>query len=123
MQYAVALVAGTRRPAEFGAGDVKHYISFGASPRASINLVLGARALALLRGRDYVVPSDIADLAPDVMRHRIVLSYEALADNVTPDAVIKRIMEVVARPARPLTDEQRTEQQPHPPAGMVWQSA
>jgi MoxR-like ATPase len=125
MQYAVALVAGTRRPAEFGAGDVKHYISFGASPRASINLVLGARALALLRGRDYVVPNDIADLAADVMRHRIVLSYEALADNVTADAVIKRIMEVVARPARPLTDDQRTAspQQTPPPAGMVWQSA
>jgi MoxR-like ATPase len=127
MQYAVALVAATRRPLEFGAPDIKPYISFGASPRASINLILGARALALLRGRDYVVPTDIADLAPDVMRHRVVLSYEALADNVTPDAVIRRVMEVVARPARPFTDEQRPQAgAPPPPAdqpGMAWQTA
>ncbi|HXH21938.1 MAG TPA: MoxR family ATPase [Dehalococcoidia bacterium] len=104
MEYAVQMVGATRRPAEYGAGDVKHYIAFGASPRASINLVLGARALAMLRGRDYVVPGDIADLAPDVLRHRVVLSYEALADNVTPDAVIRRIMDVVARPARPMME-------------------
>jgi MoxR-like ATPase len=126
MEYAVQLVGATRRPLDYGAADVKQYISFGASPRASINMVLGARALAMLRGRDYVVPGDIADLAPDVMRHRIVLSYEALADNVTPDAVIKRIMEVVARPARPLTDEVRAEQAQQPPGdqpGMTWRTA
>ena len=125
IQYAVQLVAATRRPAEFGAGDVKQYISFGASPRASINLVLGARALALLRGRDYVVPTDIADLAFDVMRHRVVLSYEALADNVTPDIIIRRLMDVVARPARPLTDDTQTAQAgpPADQAGMAWRTA
>lgn len=106
MEYAVALVAATRRPAEFGAADIARYFSFGASPRASINLVLGARALALLRGRDYVVSTDIADLAHDVIRHRIVLSYEALADNVTPDMLIDRLTQVVPRPARPLTEEE-----------------
>jgi MoxR-like ATPase len=107
MEYAVRLVAATREPQRYQAADVAPYISFGASPRASINLVLGARALALLRGRDYVVSPDMADVAHDVLRHRLVLSYEALADNVTPDAVIDRIMEVVPRPARPLTDEDR----------------
>jgi MoxR-like ATPase len=105
MEYCVRLVAATRKPAQYGVNDVARYITFGASPRASINLVLGARALAMLRGRDYVVPHDIADLAPDVIRHRLVLSYEALADGVTPDALISRIMERVPRPVRPLTDE------------------
>jgi len=123
MEYAVQLVGATRRPADYGAADIRHYISFGASPRASINLVLGARALAMLRGRDYVVPSDIADLAFDVMRHRIVLSYEALADNVNADAVIKRIMEVVARPARPLTDEQRAQDPAGEQPGLAWRTA
>src|SRR5262245_24801936 len=70
MEYAVRLVGATRRPAEYGMGDVARYVSFGASPRASINLILGARALAFLRGRDYVVPHDITDLALDVLRHR-----------------------------------------------------
>jgi MoxR-like ATPase len=129
MEYAVQLVGATRHPAECGAGDIKHYISFGASPRASINLVLAARALAMLRGRDYVIPGDIADLALDVMRHRVVLSYEALADNVTSDMVIRRIMEVVARPARPLMEhpaapgEQAVPPSPSEAAGKDWRTA
>jgi MoxR-like ATPase len=104
MEYAVRLVGATRRPAEYGMGDLARYLSFGGSPRASINLILGARALAYLRGRDYVVPHDISDLALDVLRHRLVLSYEALADGVSPDAIVNRILERVPRPARPLTD-------------------
>ena len=107
IEYAVRLASATRRPEQYGASEVARYISFGASPRASINLVLGGRALALLRGRDYVVPQDIAELAADVLRHRLVLSYEALADSVTPDAIIARVMERVPRPVRPLTDEGR----------------
>jgi MoxR-like ATPase len=107
MEYAVQLASATRRPKEYGLADVAHYVSFGASPRASINMVLGARALAFLHGRDYVVAKDIADLAPDVMRHRLVLSYEALADGVTADQVIERVMSVVQRPARPLVDPER----------------
>jgi MoxR-like ATPase len=104
MEYAVRLVGATRRPAEYGMADVARYLSFGASPRASINLILGGRALAYLRGRDYVVPHDITDLALDVLRHRMVLSYEALADGVTADAILTRMLERVPRPVRPLTD-------------------
>jgi MoxR-like ATPase len=104
MEYAVRLVGATRRPAEYGLAEVARYLSFGASPRASINLILGSRALASLRGRDYVVPHDITDLALDVLRHRMVLSYEALADNVSADAILNRIIERVPRPTRPLTD-------------------
>ena len=107
MEYAVRLVGATRRPAEFGLGDVGRYVSFGASPRASINLILCARALALTRGRDYVVPPDVIELAPDVLRHRLVLSYEALADRVTADAVIERVLAVVPRPTRPFEDDPR----------------
>jgi MoxR-like ATPase len=104
MEYAVRLVGATRRPAEYGLGDLGRYIAFGASPRASINLILGARALALTRGRDYVIPPDIAELAPDVMRHRLVLSYEALADRVTADMIIDRVLQSVAQPQRPFND-------------------
>jgi MoxR-like ATPase len=107
MEYAVRLVGATRRPHEYGLDDIAHYVSFGASPRASINLILASRALALTRGRDYVVPPDIAELAPDVLRHRVVLSYEALADRVSADALIQRVIEVVQRPMRPFTDDPR----------------
>jgi MoxR-like ATPase len=105
MAYAVSLVAATRRPAECGLEDIAAYLSYGASPRASINLVVGARALAMLRGRDYVLPGDMADLAPDVLRHRVVLSYEALSDGVTADALTARVIERIPRPARPLSGD------------------
>jgi MoxR-like ATPase len=105
MEYAVRLVSATRRPDEYNLGNTGRYLSFGASPRASINLILGSRALALTRGRDYVLPSDIAELAPDVLRHRLVLSYEALADRVSADDLIRRVLEVVPRPSRPFAEE------------------
>jgi MoxR-like ATPase len=104
MEYAVRLVGATRRPDQYGLSELMRYISFGASPRASINLILGARALALTRGRDYVIPPDIAELAPDVMRHRIVLSYEALADRVSADAIIDAVLDRVKQPQRPFND-------------------
>jgi MoxR-like ATPase len=104
MEYAVRLVGATRRPQEHGLGEVARYLSFGASPRASINLILGGRAIAYLRGRDYIVPHDVTDLALDVLRHRLVLSYEALADGVSADAILNRILERVPRPTRPLAD-------------------
>ena len=104
--YAVSIVAATRNPELVGQGALKGYISFGASPRGSINLVHAARALALLRGRRYVVPADIADLAPDVLRHRIVPSFSALAEEVTPDMILSRIIPVV--PAPRLITEERT---------------
>ena len=86
IEYAVRVVGATRDPASVGLGDLARYVTYGASPRASINMILAAKALAFLRGRDYALPQDVRDLALDVLRHRVVLSYEALADNVTADA-------------------------------------
>ncbi|OGA12473.1 MAG: ATPase [Betaproteobacteria bacterium RIFCSPHIGHO2_12_FULL_69_13] len=107
MQYAVKLAAATRHPERHGLAEIARYVSFGASPRATIHLVEGARALAFLRGRDYVLPEDVADLVPDVLRHRLVLSYEALSDGQTADALIARIMQAVPAPAKPLDEHVR----------------
>jgi MoxR-like ATPase len=97
--YAVALVDATRHPARYGLADLEPLIQFGASPRASLGLVQAARALALLRGRTHAQHHDVRDLAPDVLRHRLVLSYDALADRVRPDELIDRVLEAV-EPAR-----------------------
>ena len=86
----------------FGVKDVARYITYGASPRASINIVLTARALAFMRGRSYVLAQDLSDVAPDVLRHRIVLSYEALSDDVTSDTLIKKVMERIPVPTAPM---------------------
>jgi len=102
IQYAVKLVAATRQPDRFGAADLARYITFGASPRATINLIEGARALSFLRGRTYVLPEDVTDLVPDVLRHRLVLSYEALSDAKTADELVMRIMKAVPAPEKPL---------------------
>jgi MoxR-like ATPase len=102
IQYAVRLAAVTRQPARYGLGDLARYVSYGASPRASIHLIDGARALGYLRGRTYVLPEDVTDLAPDVLRHRLVLSYEALADGITADQLVNRILHHVPAPAKPL---------------------
>jgi len=102
IEYSVRLANATRRPAEAGLGELTRYISFGASLRASINLILAARALAYIRGRDYVVPSDVTELALDVLRHRLVLTYEALSDDVTADDVLTRVMATLAVPDTPL---------------------
>jgi MoxR-like ATPase len=100
--YAVRLVAATRDPDKFGIKDFARYLSFGASPRATIHMIEGAKALAFLRGRTYVLPEDVTDLVPDVMRHRLVLSYEALADGQTADMLIHKIMSHVRAPEKPL---------------------
>jgi len=102
MQYAVKLVSATRRCERYGLTDLARFITFGASPRATICLIEGARALAFLRGRQYVLSEDVADLVPDVLRHRLVLSYEALSEGQTSDALITRIMQAVPRPEDPL---------------------
>jgi MoxR-like ATPase len=102
IEYSVRLANATRRPAEVGLGELSRYVSFGASPRASINLILGARALAFVRGRDYVLPHDVTELVLDVFRHRLVLSYEALSDDVTADAVLTRVLGVLPVPDKPL---------------------
>ena len=102
LHYAVRLVSATRHPERHELADLKRLITYGASPRATIALTEGARALALLRGRSYVLPEDMSDLVPDVLRHRLVLSYEALSEGLDSDAVIARIMAKVAAPAKPL---------------------
>jgi MoxR-like ATPase len=94
--YAVRLVDATRNPDRHGLADVAPLIQFGGSPRASIGLVQSARALALLRGRRHVTANDVHDLAPDVLRHRLVLSYDALADGVRADELLERVLETVA---------------------------
>ncbi len=107
VQYAVRLVSATRTPDRHGLKDTARLITYGASPRATIGLVEGARALALLRGRSYALPEDMSDLVPDVLRHRVVLSYEGLSEGLTSDALIERIMKAVPAPARPLEHERK----------------
>lgn len=107
VQYAVRLVSATRNPDKHGIKDMATLITFGASPRATIGLVEGARALAMLRGRSYALPEDMVDLVPDVLRHRVVLSYEGLSEGLTSDALIARIMKHIPPPARPLEAEKR----------------
>lgn len=102
MEYAIRLVSATREPKAHGLQDVGGYITFGASPRASINLILAAKALAFVRGRNYALPQDVQDIALDVLRHRLVLSYEALSDNVTSDDLLKKILERIPLPKVPL---------------------
>jgi MoxR-like ATPase len=107
--YAVTIADATRHPAQHGLGDLEHLIEFGASPRGPIALVQAARVLALLRGRGHVSSVDIRDLAADVLRHRIVLSYDALSEGVTADQMLDRVLEVVTEPdARHLLHESPT---------------
>ena len=107
IQYAVRLVAATRTPDRYGLAELARYITYGASPRATINLIEGGRALAFLRGRHYVLPADVTDLVPDVLRHRLVLSYEALSDGQTADQLLMRVMQAVAAPEKPLASHVR----------------
>ena len=102
IQYAVRLAAATRDPERYGVKGLGKYITYGASPRASIHVIEGARALAFLRGRDYALPEDVTDLVPDVFRHRLVLSYEALAEGLSPDELVKRVMQHIRAPNKPL---------------------
>jgi MoxR-like ATPase len=112
MQYAVKLVSATRDPARHGLPDLAKYLTFGASPRATIGLVEGAKAMAMLRGRTYALPEDMVDLVPDVLRHRLVLSYEALADGLTPDQIVAQIVQKVPKPDKPMAHhrDERTHQ-------------
>jgi MoxR-like ATPase len=96
--YAVALADATRDPARYGLNKLENYIEYGASPRGPIGLVQAGRALALLRGRGHVSIGDVRDLAPDVLRHRLVLSYDALADNVSADDLLDDVLAAVTEP-------------------------
>jgi len=97
-EYAVAVTTATRRPADYDLPDLGPYIAYGASPRGSIGLIHAGRALALIRGRRYVLAQDVRDVAKDVLRHRLVLTYEALAEGVTSDSILDRIMEIMPMP-------------------------
>jgi MoxR-like ATPase len=110
MQYAVKLVGATRRPEKYDLADIGRLLTYGASPRATIGMIEGAKALAMLRGRRYALPEDVVDMVPDVMRHRLVLSYEALADNVGADEIVQRVLKKVPVPDKPLA---------HPQAGAA----
>ncbi len=98
ISWAVDLASATRRPADYGAPAMAPYISYGASPRGPISLIGGARALAIIRGRDYVLPSDMEALVRDAFRHRLVLSYQALAEEVSADQVLDEVLKTVATP-------------------------
>jgi MoxR-like ATPase len=99
VDYAVRLVFATREPARHGLSDVARLIQYGASPRASLGIVRAARALALMRGRDYALPQDLQDVAPDILRHRLVLSYDALADDIPADHIVDRVLATVPLPS------------------------
>ncbi|APU14362.1 MULTISPECIES: AAA family ATPase [Actinoalloteichus] len=109
VDYVVRLVVSTRSPGDHGLADVAEWIAYGASPRATLGVVAAARALALLRGRDYVLPQDVVDVAADVLRHRLVLSYDALADGVPVEHIINRALQTVPLP--------QVSARPQPPSG------
>ncbi|WP_085995153.1 AAA family ATPase [Nocardia paucivorans] len=145
VDYVVRVISATRAPAEFGLNDVAGWISYGASPRASLGIIAASRAVALIRGRDYVVPQDVVEVIPDVLRHRLVLSYDALADEISPEDVITRVLQTVGMPqvapqavgqTAPVGDNGRGpvpppvpqgppqgQQQVPPPAGQIPQAA
>ena len=102
LQYAVRLVSATRSPEKHGLKDLARLLAYGVSPRATINLAEGARALAMMRGRNYVLPQDMADLVPDVLRHRMALSYEALSEGLTADMLVGMLMAKIPLPPKPL---------------------
>ena len=130
VDYAVRLVFATREPARYGIPEIAPLVQYGASPRASLGLVRASRALALLRGRDYVLPQDIVDLAPDILRHRLVLSYDALADGVPAEDIVTAVLQTVPPPtvtprqsasgsARPATRSHHAHSGQVPPAQPV----
>jgi len=102
IEFSVKLVGATRKPREVGLADLEKYIMFGASPRASINLILTAKALAFVRERAYILPQDVLDMALDVIRHRLALSYEALSDNISSDEILMKIFDAIPVPVVPL---------------------
>jgi MoxR-like ATPase len=117
VDYVVRLVLATRAPQQVGLADVGQWVSYGASPRASLGLIAAGRALALMRGRDYVLPQDVLDIAVDVLAHRLVLSYDAIADGVPAAHAIRRVLQAVPLPQ--VAPRQRAGgQQALPPQGQ-----
>ncbi|MCW4353151.1 MoxR family ATPase [Hoyosella sp. YIM 151337] len=98
IDYVVRVITATRDPRAFGMDEVAGWLAYGASPRATLGIIAAGRALALMRGRDYVVPQDVVEIIPDVLRHRLVLSYDAMADEITADSIIERVLRTVGLP-------------------------
>jgi MoxR-like ATPase len=98
ISWAVDVATATRRPVDHGVGAIADYVAFGASPRGPISLIAASRALALIRGRDYVVPADLEALVRDAFRHRLVLSYRALAEEVSPDSILEQVLAAMPMP-------------------------
>jgi MoxR-like ATPase len=111
VDYAVRVVLATRTPAAYGLTEVAQLVQYGASPRASLGIVRATRAMAVLRGRDYALPADVSDVAADVLRHRLVLSYDALADDIPADHIVNQVLQAVPMP----TVAPRQSAQPAPP--------
>ncbi len=109
IRYAVRLVTATRDPASAGLGELSRYLTWGSSPRGTIHLIEAGRAMAYLRGRDYLLPEDVTDLAKDVLRHRLILSYEALSENLSADHLLDRIMARIPPPEKPLESHARVQ--------------
>ncbi len=97
-EYIIDLIFATREPQKYGIENLKNYIQYGASPRASINMLKATKALAFLRGKDYVTPVDVALIAKDVLRHRVILSYEAEAEGISSDFIIDKVLQEVPIP-------------------------
>ena len=97
-KYILDMVFATRFPEKYGLSEIKNYISFGASPRASINLAIASRAYAFIKGRAFVIPEDVKEIAKDVLRHRIGLSFEAEAEEVTQDDIVNKILAKIQAP-------------------------
>jgi MoxR-like ATPase len=119
VDYVVRVVTATREPEKFGMPDAKAWIAYGASPRASLGVIAAARALALVRGRDYVIPQDVVEVIPDVLRHRLVLTYDALADEISSETVVNRILQTVALPQVNALPQQGHSVQPVMPAAAA----
>ena len=98
LKYILNIVFATRNPEKYGISDISEYIEYGASPRASINLYKAVKAMAIIKGKDFVTPVDVAEIAPDILRHRIILNYKAEAQGVTADFVIQQIMKNLPLP-------------------------
>lgn len=118
IDYVVRIVEATRKPGQFGLNDVSRWLSYGASPRATLGAISAARAIALIRGRDYVVPQDVVDVLPAVLRHRLVLTYDALADEVDAESIIGHVLSAVPLPQVSASGGPNPVQ-PHMPAAPV----
>ncbi|GAB4002812.1 hypothetical protein GCM10029992_42110 [Glycomyces albus] len=120
VDYAVRIVMATRNPTAAGIGGLSQHIQYGASPRASLGLIRATRAIALLRGRDYALPQDLDDIAPEVLRHRLVLSYDAMADGIATDQIVGQLLAAVPAPTVTPRQDAKPRETPSPQQPGAW---